>query len=136
MKIINRKHFYGKLFSRSTKYVSAKLFLMIHQNRIFSRHYNCRGKEVLKEELRKEMFEEEIFFEFILQFVLVITRLGGRFRMNCPKAFSKILKLPEWNQGNFKIFKNYENDLSPKSPPTKMWLLVNHTKPKSILYWN
>ena len=29
-----------------------------------------------------------------------------------PSAFLKILKLSEWNEGNFKIFKNQEGDLS------------------------
>ena len=41
----------------------------------------------------EEIFEEEIFFEFILQFVLVITCLRARFRINCPKAFLKIMRL-------------------------------------------
>ena len=30
-----------------------------------------------------------------VQLVLVITCLGGRFAINCPSAFLKILKLPE-----------------------------------------
>ena len=51
---------------------------------------------MLKEELREEIFEEEILFEFILQFALVITCLGGRFRINYPsetRAISKFLKI-------------------------------------------
>ena len=67
--------------------------------------------------------------------VLVTICLGGRFRINCSSAFLKILKLPEWNEGNFKIFKNHEDDLSQKSPEPNTWLLVNHTKPKNTLYW-
>ena len=56
--------------------------------------------------------------------------------MNCPGAFLKILKMIEWKQGNLKISKNHEGDLSAKLPEPNMWLLVNHTKPKYILYGN
>ena len=82
----------------------------------------------------EEIFEEEMFFEFILQFVLVITCLRERFRIDYPKAFLKIMRL--WNYENFKIFENYESDLSQKSPEPNKWLLVNHTKSKNTLYWN
>ena len=51
-----------------------------------------------------------------LELVLVITYLGGRFGINCPSAFLKILKLPELIESNFKIFKNQGGDLSLKSP--------------------
>ena len=37
-------------------------------------------------------------------------------------------KLSENIFGNFKIFKNQEGDLSPKSSSPNIWLLVNHTK--------
>ena len=57
----------------------------------------------------------------IKQSVLVITCLGGRFRINCPSAFLKILKLPKWNEANFRIFKNHKGDLSPESPEPNMW---------------
>ena len=40
--------------------------------------------------------------------------MGGRFEINCPSAFLKILKFPEWNEGNFKIYKYREGDLSQK----------------------
>ena len=46
------------------------------------------------------------------ELVLNITCLGGQFGINCPSAFLKILKLAEWNEGNFKIFKNHGGDLS------------------------
>ena len=48
--------------------------------------------KLLKEKLREEIFEVEIFFEFILQFALVLTCLVGRFRINSLKAFLKISK--------------------------------------------
>ena len=35
-------------------------------------------------------------------------------------------------EGNFKIFKNQEGDLSPKSHEPNMWLLINHTKPRTL----
>ena len=41
----------------------------------------------------EEIFEKEIFLEFILLFALVITCFRARFRMNFPKAFLKIMKL-------------------------------------------
>ena len=53
---------------------------------------------MLKKELREEIFGEEIFFEFILQFALVITCLGGQFRINCPKAFLKISKFSKFTR--------------------------------------
>ena len=40
------------------------------------------------------------------------------------------------NEGNFKIFKNQEDDLCQKSPEPNMWLIVNHTKATKSLYWN
>ena len=52
------------------------------------------------------------------------------------QKFLKIFRLPEWNEGNFKIFKYHECDLSQKLPEPNMWLLVNYTKPTNILYWN
>ena len=63
-----------------------------------------------------------VWMKFILQIicwatasiVLVITFLGGRFEINCPSAFLKILKFPEWTEGNFKIYKYHEGDLSQK----------------------
>ena len=39
-----------------------------------------------------------IYYEkdvIIMYLVLLITWLGGRFELNCPIAFLKILKLPE-----------------------------------------
>ena len=65
--------------------------------------------------------------------VLVIKCLGGRFKINCPSALLEILKLPEWNEGNFKIFKNREGDLSPKSPQPSMWFTPNKEKKRFIL---
>ena len=66
--------------------------------------------------------------------VLVITSLEGWFGLNFSSAFLKISKLPEWNKGNFKIFRNHKGDLSPKSPEPSMWLLVNQSKPtKTVL---
>ena len=46
-----------------------------------------------------------------------------------PEYIFKILKLPEKNEGNYKIFKIHDGDLSTKYPEPKMRLLVNHTKP-------
>ena len=43
----------------------------------------------------------------------------------------KYLKIIE-----IKMFKNHENDLSPKPPEPNMWLLVNQAKPTNTLYWN
>ena len=49
-------------------------------------------------------------------------------------CFSFFSMLSEWNKGNFKIFRNHEGDLSPKSPEPSMWLLVNQSKPtKTVL---
>ena len=45
-----------------------------------------------------------------------------------PESILKILKLPQKNEGNFKIFKNHEGDLSENSPEPNMRQLVNHTK--------
>ena len=39
-------------------------------------------------------------------------------------------------EGNSKNFKNHKGDLSPKQPAPNMQLLVDHTKPKGILYRN
>ena len=61
---------------------------------------------------------------------------GRAIGMNCLSAFLKILKLPKWNKGNFKILKNNNGDLSQKSPKPNMFLLINHTNPKNSLYWN
>ena len=54
-------------------------------------------------------------------YILVLTCVGGRFGINCPSTV-------------FKIFKNDEGDLSQKLPKPKMWVLVNHTKPRNTLY--
>ena len=54
------------------------------------------------------------------QLVLVITCLRGGFGINCPREFLKILKLPEQNEDNFKIFKNHEGDLSKKLTKPRM----------------
>ena len=67
------------------------------------------------------------------QLVLVITCLGGRFGINCPSAFLKILILLEQNEGNFKIFKNHEGDISQKLPEPNIWLLINHTPKQQTL---
>ena len=70
------------------------MILMIYQNWIFS-CWNYRGKKLLKEELREEIFHEEISFEFILQFAQVITCLGGWFKINYrseTRGISKCLK--------------------------------------------
>ena len=32
--------------------------------------------------------------------------MGGRFGINCPRGFLKILKLPEFNEGNFNFQKS------------------------------
>ena len=53
-----------------------------------------------------------------------------------PECIFENLKLPERNEGNFKVFKNHEGNLSPKLPESNMWLLVNYTKAKNNLYWN
>ena len=66
--------------------------------------------------------------------VLVITSLGGQIGIHCLSRFFKILKLFESSEENFEVFKNYEIDLSPKSPEPSMWLLVNHTKPPKTFY--
>ena len=58
------------------------------------------------------------------QLILIITCLGEWSGIN------------SFYLGNFKIFKNHEGDLSQKSAEPNMWLLVNHTKTKSTLYWN
>ena len=55
-----------------------------------------------------------------MKHVLVITCLGGKFRINCRSAFLKILKLAEYNEGNFRISKNDESDLSQKAPEPNM----------------
>ena len=34
------------------------------------------------------------------------------------------------------MFKNHKGDLSQKLSEPNIWLLVNHTKPTNILYWN
>ena len=65
---------------------------------------------------------------------LVITCLGERFGINCPSEILRILKLLEYNEGNFKIFKTREGDLSQILPEPNMCLLVNHTKPTDTLY--
>ena len=39
-------------------------------------------------------------------------------------------------EGNSKNLKNHKGDLSPKQPAPNMQLLVDHTKPKGILYRN
>ena len=49
-------------------------------------------------------------------FVLVITCLGWRFGINCPSAFMKVFKLPEYNEDNLKIFKNQDGHLCQKLP--------------------
>ena len=54
--------------------------------------------------------------------VVVNICLGGQFNINCPSAFLK----------NFKIFKNYEGDLSQKSPEPNMSLLFSHPKQKQF----
>ena len=48
--------------------------------------------------------------------------MGGRFGINCPCTFLKILK-------------NHDVDSSPKLPEPNMWLVVNHTKSTNTLYW-
>ena len=45
--------------------------------------------------------------------------------------FEKFEFLKLWNEGNFKISKNHEGDISQKSPEPNMWLLDNHTKSAS-----
>ena len=65
--------------------------------------------------------------------MLVTAGFGEQFGINWPNAFLEILKLAEWDEGNFKIFK-YEGDLSQKSSKPNMWLLVNHAKPTNTLY--
>ena len=37
-----------------------------------------------------------------------------------PECIFEILKLPAYNEGNLKIFKNQEDGLSPKSPEPNM----------------
>ena len=46
--------------------------------------------------------------------------LGRSIWINCTSLFLKTLKLPGENEGNFKIFKNDEIDLSQKSPEPNM----------------
>ena len=58
--------------------------------------------------------------------------MRGRFGINCPSVFLKILKLPEWNEDNFKTFKNHEGYLSQRSLERNMWLLVNHTNQQTL----
>ena len=63
-------------------------------------------------------------------FLLSITFLGGWFGINCPSVLLDILKFPEWNEDNFKIFKITRVIYRKKSPETNIWLLFDHTKPK------
>ena len=51
-----------------------------------------------------------------------------------PECIFEKFILPRQNEGNFKIFKNHEGYLSPKSPEPNMWLLVNHIEPTNTLY--
>ena len=55
-----------------------------------------------------------------VKLVLVITCLGGQFEINCLNTFLKILKLSEYNEENFKIFKYHEGDLSEELPEPNM----------------
>ena len=66
--------------------------------------------------LRVELY----LFERVL--VIIITCLGGWFGIHCPSAFLKIF--------------TWVTDLSPKWSEPNMWLMINHTKPTSTLYWN
>ena len=43
-------------------------------------------------------------------------------------------KLPEKNEGNFKIFKNHEGDLSQKFPEPNV--IAGQSHQTNILYWN
>ena len=67
-------------------------------------------------------------------FVLAIKCLGWQYGINLPSAFLKVLKLPEQNVRNFKIFKNHDGNLSPKLSEPNMLLLVNLTKLTNTLY--
>ena len=51
---------------------------------------------------------------------------GGRFGINGPSDFLKILKFQNFSKG----------DSSKKLPEPDIWLLVNHTKPTNTLYLN
>ena len=62
-----------------------------------------------------------LYLESFCWMELVITCLGGRFRISCPSAF-------------LKIFKNHDGGLSKKSLEQNMWLLVDQTKPINTLY--
>ena len=62
---------------------------MIHQNWILPSLKGSR-KEIIKKRIKGRNIWGRIFFEFILQFALVITCLGRRFRINFPDAFLKI----------------------------------------------
>ena len=61
-----------------------------------------------------------VFFRPFGSFALVITCLEGQIGINCPSAFLKVLKLPVWNESNFKIFKKREIDLSKKLPESNV----------------
>ena len=80
------------------------------------------GKNI-KGRIKGRNISEKNFFEFILQFALGITCL-------VPESIFEILKLPEWSEGNFKIFKNCEGDLIPKFPEqnSAYWLITPNQK--------
>ena len=61
------------------------------------------------------------------KYVVAITWLGDRFHINCANPFLKISKLPEKNETNFKIVKNYDGDLSPNCPSQTCdyWLITS-----------
>ena len=59
--------------------------------------------------------------------------LGERFGINCPSAFLKISKMPEWNESNFKTFSRV---IYPKTDPNQTcgyWLITPNQQTK---YWN
>ena len=78
----------------------------------FCPHQNHQGKKSSKKELREEMFYEQNYLEFILQFLLVITCFGERYQIN---------------------FRKLRGKFTPKIFPTKHVILISYTKWKTAL---
>ena len=50
------------------------------------------------------------------------------------KCIFENFEIAQVKQAKINIFKKHWYHLSPKSPKSNMWLLVNHTKPTNTLY--
>ena len=60
--------------------------------------------------------------------------LGRAIWDKLPECIFENFKLHRQNEGNFKIFKNREGYLSPKSPEPNMWSMAHHIEPTNTLY--